>query len=387
MIWVRAIALLGVALMGAGPGSAAAASFTVGSGFSEPGATATIRITGMFEEGDPERLREMLTRIAGAPGNGQTRRRIVAELSSNGGDIYAGLNMGYLFKEFDVATVVRARDLCFSACALAFLGGTASHLPPGVVPDRTIEIGGQVAFHSFNINPNSSSLSAANDARSGLIVGFSLARGGSSLLVRYAAAMSIDPAFIARMLGRPPEVWEYVDVAGEFVDLASCPTGIGRPAISRAEMAANICNHATGGLNSVDASHAHEMTAAEARRHLLGHVRANSASFGLQGALNKQIETALSGRNEGQVEAVYDDLRRLGVALPEIMGPVFEVTGYMAGTYRMQCHVSLSPTDPDRYDLAIQGPTGLTKAFRQAPRQCGRLFLYDRNDLLNPEKK
>ena len=391
----RAIVLAGAALVGVGVSSAAAASFVVGATASAradaavaaaPATVATtIRITGMFEGGDPERLRAILTRLSGAPGH--VPGRIVAELNSSGGDIYAGLSMGYLFKEFDVATVVRAGDLCFSACALAFLGGTATHVPPGIVSDRSIEIGGQVAFHSFGINPNSSSLAAANDARSGLIVGFSLARGGASLLVRYAASMSIDPTFIARLIGRPPDVWEYVDRDGEFVDLASCATGIERPAISRARMATNICNHATDGFSPVDDSNAHEMTAAEARRHLLRHVQENSASFGLQGALIKQIEGALAGRSERQVEAIYDDLRRLGVALPEIMGPVFEVTGYMAGTYRMQCHVSFSPTDPDRYDLTIQGPTGLTKAFRQAPRQCGRLFLYDRDDVLNPEKK
>ncbi len=399
MIWHHAIAFAVAALIGAVASSAvAAASFVVDGGSSakrevEGGSNAgavriTIRITGALEDGDPERLRAILMRIAGAAGHGGAPVRIVAELSSNGGDIYAGLNMGYLFKEFDVATLVRAGDLCFSACALAFLGGTASHLPPNSIPDRTVEIGGQVAFHSFNINPNSKSLSAATDVTSGLVIGFSLARGGSSLLVRYAAAMAIDPAFIARLLGRPAEVWEYVDRDGEFVDLASCAAGIGRPAITYAEMAANICNHATGDFSPVDASKAREMTAMQARRHLLRHVQENSESFGLQGSvLIKEIGTALAARTDRQVEAVYRDLRQLGVALPEIVGPVFEVTGYISGSYTLQCHVSFSLEDPDRYDLAIQGPTGLTKAFRHAPRQCGRLFLFDRDAVLNPEKK
>ena len=53
----------------------------------------------------------------------------------------------------------------------------------------------------------------------------------------------------------------------------------------------------------------------------------------------------------------------------------------------MQCYVSYSLQDPDRHGLAIQGPAGITKAFRRAPQQCGRLFLFDRNDMLNPQKK
>jgi hypothetical protein len=347
----------------------------------------TIRITGAIEEGDADRLRAILTRIAGTGPSDKRGGRIVAELSSNGGDVYAGLNMGYLFKEFDVATVVRTRDICLSACALAFLGGTASHVPPSHVPDRSIDIGGEVGFHNFVINPNSASLSSATDARSGLVVGFSLARGGASLLMRYASAMALDPGFIARLLGRPAEVFEYIDSDGEFVDLASCANGVERPRIPPAEVATNICNHATGDFSTVEASQAHEMTAAQLKRHLLEHVQENSEQAGLQGVALQQVSTALAARGDKQVEAVYDDLRQLGVVLPQIVGPAFEITGYSSGSYKMQCHVSYSLEDPDRYDLVIQGPSGLTKAFKTAPRQCGRLFLFDRADILNPQKK
>jgi hypothetical protein len=373
--------------------AAEAASFAVDEGSlarrdARTGAIVTrIRITGAIEDGDAERLRAILTRISGTVAPGQRGGRVVAELSSNGGDVYAGLNIGYLFKEYDVATVVRMGDLCLSACALAFLGGTSSHAPLNLVPDRSIEVGGQVGFHNFVINPNSSSLSAATDASSGLVIGFSLARGGSSLLVRYAAAMSLDPAFIARLLGRPPETWEYIDTDGEFVDLTSCATGIERPAISPSEIATNICNHATGELNPVTASEAHELTIPEARRHLLEYVRHNMQELGVQGTLAKQIATAMASRNERQQEAVYEDLRAVGISLPQLQGPTFEVTGYSAGSYMMQCHVSYSQQDPDRYDLAIQGPGGLTKAFKSAPPKCARLFLFDRNDVLNPQKK
>ncbi len=382
--------------LGLSAGSAAAASFTLdvvtGPALSGTSGVAMsrIRIVGPIEEGDDRRLAEILARVTRSDGPDQKGRRIVAELSSSGGDVYAALKMGYLFKKFNVATLVRARDLCLSACALAFLGGTASHLPYHYMPDRSIEIGGQVAFHNFFINRNSPSLSRATDASSGLVLGFALARGGSSLLVGYATAMSLDSGFIARLLARPPEVWEYVDVAGQFVDLMSCARGIERPQFSPTTLATNICNQATGEY-SLDqgASEVRQLTEREAKRSLLNYVSANIESLGLQGLLARQLAVlAASGsRDDGKVDTIYDDLRRAGVALPEIVGPTFEVTGYTTGDYKMQCFVSYSMQDADRYEVAIQGPDGLSKALRTAPQQCGRLFMFDRDYMLNPQRK
>ncbi|MEI6203235.1 MAG: hypothetical protein WCP68_14900 [Enhydrobacter sp.] len=389
-----ALAIWTAVAFGLSAGSAAAASFTldVGTGpvlnITSGVAMSRIRITGAIVEGDAEQLAAILTRLTRSDGASHKGGRIVAELSSGGGDVYASLKMGYLFKKYNVATLVRTSDLCLSACALAFLGGTVSHLPYHHMPDRSIEIGGQVGFHNFIINPNSPSLGAATDASSGLVVGFALARGGSSLLVGYAAAMSLDPAFIARLLGRPSEVWEYVDVAGQFVDLMSCATGIERPQFSPTALAVNICNQATGEF-SLDkgASDVRQLTEREAKRSLLKYVGANIDSMGLQGALAKQLAVLAASRDDRQVDTIYEDLRRAGVPLPEIVGPTFEVTGYTTGDYKMQCLVSYSMQDADRYEVAIQGPGGLSKAFKTAPQQCGRLFLFDHSYMLNPQKK
>ncbi len=129
------------------------------------------------------------------------------------------------------------------------------------------------------------------------------------------------------------------------------------------------------------------MTEREAKRQLLEHLRRNIESLGLKGALATQLGTSARSPYDRVVDALYDDLRAAGVPLPEIVGPTFEVLGYAAGAYEMQCHVSYSLRDPDRYDVAIQGPTGLSRAFKFAPQQCGRLFLFDRNDVINPQKK
>ena len=347
----------------------------------------SIRMTGRFEQGDADRLRKELTRLRASTVPVSGTPLATAELSSDGGDVYESLNVGYLFKEFNVATVVRKGDLCLSACALAFLGGTASHLPPTLVPNRAIEVGGQVGFHNFYLNPDSASLPAARDAATSLVTGFNLARGGSSLLISYAAAMAIDPGFVARLLGRPSEEWEYIDVDGKFVDLASCPIGIERPSVNQQTVAVNICNHGTGWFSPAEPSQARRITERQAKRDLLERVQRNIEVFALKGPLVGQLAGVIASRDDRLVDAVYSDLRLAGIPLPDLVGPIFEVSGYVAGAYQMQCHVSFSLDDPDKYDLAIQGPAGLTRAFRSAPPNCRRLFLFHRNDMLNPQKR
>ena len=86
------------------------------------------------------------------------------EFSSKGGDLLEGIKIGYLLREFDVATLVREGDLCLSACALAFLGGTQSRQPPAAIPSRRIAIGGKVGFHNFTINVGHVQAETRNDA-------------------------------------------------------------------------------------------------------------------------------------------------------------------------------------------------------------------------------
>src|ERR1700733_12503181 len=61
-----------------------------------------IRFSGAIEEGDAERLRAILTRMRQgyAPARGTPFAEI--EFSSGGGDVYEGLKIGYLLREFDV---------------------------------------------------------------------------------------------------------------------------------------------------------------------------------------------------------------------------------------------------------------------------------------------
>ncbi len=346
----------------------------------------TIRLSGPIEQGDADRLRVVLARLKAGSPSLPDRPLATIEFSSSGGDLYEGLKIGYLLREYSVASVVRAKDLCLSACALAFLGGTGSRAGPAFVPSRSIEIGGQVGFHNFILNANSDQLPAAKSGPEGMAVGFSVARGGAAALVRYASTMGIDTLFVAQLLGRPTEQWEYIDTAQMFMTLRVCPIGLGRIRESPAATATNICNNATAGINPASPSQARQLSPREGRRHLLEHVQQNIETFSVKGPLVVQLRAVLATRDEQLVDAVYNDLRSAGIPLPELFGAFFTVSGYVAGEYSVECHVTFSRDSPDRFNVVLHGPDGALKPFQSPPPTCPGVFVYDKDDVLNPRR-
>jgi hypothetical protein len=346
-----------------------------------------VRLTGMFEAGDSARLREALEG-ARAQFPNTVQVRLSAELSSNGGDVYEGLKVGYLFREFAVSTLVRKGDVCLSACALAFLGGTQS-VSPAPVTGRAIEIGGEVGFHSFWLNATAVPTRGTDTVAGGMVTGFNIARGGAALLVRYAAAMNIDMAFIGRLLGRPPEEWEYIDLVGEFLDFSSCTIGTEpAPAGDAAVIATNICS------NSLDLPpeqggelKARPMSDQEMKRHLLQHLQERIGLYGVKGALATQLGAALRAHDDRLVDQVYLEFRSAGIALPEVSGPAFEVLGYKAGAAGVQCHVSFSLEKPDLYGVLLVSDAGMSEPKKSGPPQCRHLMRYNRDEMLNPSKR
>ena len=99
----------------------------------------TLRLSGPLTRGDAEAMKRILSALPASSSKSSPRATI--ELSSRGGDLYEGLKLGYLFRDHNVATVVRRGDICISACALAFLGGTSSHEGSERSVDHRLEAG------------------------------------------------------------------------------------------------------------------------------------------------------------------------------------------------------------------------------------------------------
>jgi len=348
--------------------------------------THTIRLSGPIEEGDADKLRVILTRLKSTTPPILDRPLATIELSSAGGDVYEGLKIGYLLREYSVASVVRAKDLCLSSCALAFLGGTASRAGLTFVPSRSIEIGGQVGFHNFSLNTKSDQVPPTSGPREGLVVGFSMARGGASALVRYASTMGIDTSFVARLLARQPDQWEYIDTVQSFITLQTCPVGLERPRLSPVAMAANICNNAATGFSPASLSQVRQYSPREGKRHMLEQVQQNIESFSMKGPLVVQLRAVLATRDNQLIDAVYSDLRSAGIPLPQPLGTFFMVSGYSAGEYAVECHATFASDNPDRFDVILHGPEGALKPLQSPPPACPGLFLYDKYDTLNPPR-
>jgi hypothetical protein len=219
-----------------------------------------------------------------------------------------------------------------------------------------------------------------------VVRGFNVARGGSAALVHYAAQLGIDLAFIARMIGQPADLWEYIDSDEAFVTLRVCLRGLEKYPSNPAAIAANICNHATGGAVRASPLQARSLSAREMRRQLLERVRDVAEAASAKGPLANQLGAVLASRDDALVESVYVGLRSASVPLPEISNANYEVSGYSLGVFAIECRVSFARSDPAKYDVVLVSPAGLVRPAQTAPGACPGLFLFDRDETINPRR-
>jgi len=345
----------------------------------------TIRMTGMIERGDAEALRKALEKVKAATSIAPDGTLATAELSSSGGDVYEGVAIGYVFRQFAVGTLVRATDVCFSACALAFLGG--STLPPGAFPApwRSIEFGGQVGFHNVWLNRLGLRNSSREEAPNAAIAGFDVARGGASLLIRYVTDMGIDAGFAARLLGRPIDEFDYIATAGSFIELQTCLTQPVAVTVSVEQQADNICSNAIGPAGRSGGGKVRPTTAHDMRLALLREVERRSPASAANNRFVARFRAAMAAGEEKALSDLYEGLRAAGLPLLDLSGMIYDVAPTPA-TLRQSCKVSLSTGDPDIYDLVMVGPKGLSAPAHAAPARCRWMARHGPADLINPSR-
>ncbi|MER9095516.1 hypothetical protein NKI34_31725 [Mesorhizobium sp. M0700] len=142
------------------------------------------RFEGEINDTDSTSIKAALAK-AGIANDGEVWPSIIVELDSSGGSYQSGLDLALLFRRLGLATVVKSGDRCFSACALAFLGGTqratdptpaAEDGPiPNQLPDRSIERDALLGFHAPYLSLNGSSYTADNvsEAYTAAVLGIS----------------------------------------------------------------------------------------------------------------------------------------------------------------------------------------------------------------------
>jgi hypothetical protein len=206
------------------------------------------------------------------------------------------------------------------------------------------------------------------------------------MLAKYAGDLGLPPNFVANLIGRPVDQFLYIETAGQFLAFHVCPIGIGRPAVSIDIQARNICNNSIGVSGRAEALVATAMPLAQVKLNLLQRLLENMQSSNAKGRLAAHLADGAVLRAKDEANRIYDDLRAAGVALPDIVGPTFEIGSKASGTYETICYVSLSSDNPDSFDVAILGPRGFAEPRHRPPESCRRLFLFDRDDVINPHR-
>ncbi|TIN31725.1 MAG: hypothetical protein E5Y31_01000 [Mesorhizobium sp.] len=142
------------------------------------------RLDGEIADTDAASVKAALAKAA-ISNDGEVWQRIVVELNSSGGSYQSGLDLALLFRRLGLATVVKSGDHCFSACALAFLGGTQQATDPtpapedgpipDQLPDRSIERDALLGFHAPYLALSGSSYTADNvsEAYTAAVLGIS----------------------------------------------------------------------------------------------------------------------------------------------------------------------------------------------------------------------
>lgn len=336
-----------------------------------------LRLTGVIETGDADKLRDLLVKLQATVPSNSGMPLATLELSSLGGNLAEGVRIGELLRRFKVVAVVLKPDVCLSACALALLGGTAVRAAAAYPSACNVEVGGKVAFHNFFLDRTDLRAVTHDDPVASRLQGFVDARGGAAMLIRYAADLGLPAGFVANLMARPVDEFQYVETIGEFLSLNLCPIGIERPALPMSHQAVNICNNSLAAPAALSAFIVAPIAAPQVRQYLLERVQEGMNVAKARGRLADQLATWSVMRARDEVEKLYDDLRAAGVALPEIVGPTFEVALNRSGRVHPACYVSLSATDPDRYEVVLQGERSLTEAIRKPPANARRMFLFD----------
>lgn len=137
-----------------------------------------VALTGQIAEGDARRLGDWLRALPRPPS--------VIALHSPGGVVDEALQIGRMAREMEVAVVVEAGAICFSACPYILAGGAVREV------SRAAHVG--VHQHYFGENTYLPAFLMVSDIQA-----------GQGAVMDYLGEMGIDPMLMAKALVTPPD--------------------------------------------------------------------------------------------------------------------------------------------------------------------------------------
>ena len=108
-------------------------------GFCASGSEAVISLTGMIGPDSSFAMNKLLEGLESCrDAKGEVVKQVEMHISSGGGFLHDGYNLGKTLEKFNVRAVINDDEVCASSCAVAFLGAS----------NRVVEDKGQIMFHA-----------------------------------------------------------------------------------------------------------------------------------------------------------------------------------------------------------------------------------------------
>lgn len=247
--------------------------------------------------------------------------------------------------------MVRKDAECYSAAALAFLGGAYLGAVGGWGADRTLEVGGAIGFHGFysdSLEPTS------------LSDGMAHGKVHSILVMNYATAMRVDMDFIAEGLEKGPTELLFLRTMEQFRKLGIKLKGTARTSLLTDEGAVNVANYATGWKRPVALQRSNGEAQAVVR-HLTPHeyrrvVLMRLAGQPERGPLIELIQKIATLGDDRAVSKIYRDLEFVNAIpylCPRDEDRIVQVGGFDfgGGFYATDCFIK--PSNENTSDLGV----------------------------------
>lgn len=171
----------------------------------------SMTLTGPIEMGDAEKVRAALNSGEAHLQTDATGHAQVT-LDSQGGSFEEAIRLMDLFREVGISTRIEADAECFSACAIAFMGGHHVNKASILWPHRTVDPGGSLGFHA----PSLENVGEGMVPVEVLSISYEVALEAIAAIIERKEEFQIADSLIEIILGTPPSGMYIVETIDDF---------------------------------------------------------------------------------------------------------------------------------------------------------------------------
>lgn len=186
-------------------------------------------------------------------GCSQTGSLVVISFNSNGGNAVEGMRLAQTIHGNLGITVVRKGDHCYSACALAFLGGFSVQLDVADPhPSRYLEPGASIGFHSISFE---------NENQLNRIIGlenqqaepfFDATRLSLAQLVSFLSKFGVSPWGIIDVVTASPKELKKIRTSRDLFNFRINTTPVSAPKLDEKEKILTACSFLISKMDNID---------------------------------------------------------------------------------------------------------------------------------------